>query len=250
MSAKRKYQRLPPSTWAEICAEWEVGDVTLDELSERFGVNTRTLQAHFSKNNSIKGAKAALVASAVKAELFERDLEGKDDLVRRAKDTRDSAYKNAVVVESLIMAQLDLVQKDPSQAYKAASSVKLLSLAASGLERLHSLKWSALGLDRNSGISNEMPVLIFRDLSDEEIKAIQHGDGDFEDDLDEEHDERVGANVGVAPTLNDWDQEDDKDVVEYCDVPAPQKTPTDQGGCRLVRDAQPKSTVSGKPGPA
>jgi hypothetical protein len=48
MNAKRKYQRLAPSIWAKICAEWETGDVTLPELSDRFGVNTRTLQTHFA----------------------------------------------------------------------------------------------------------------------------------------------------------------------------------------------------------
>ena len=90
MSTKRKYQRLPPSTWVEICAEWEIGDVTLDELSDRFNVNTRTLQAHFSKNSIVKGSKAALMASAVKEELFERELENKDDLVQREPKTRES----------------------------------------------------------------------------------------------------------------------------------------------------------------
>lgn len=37
------------------------------------------------------------------------------------------------------MAQLELAQKDTAQAFKAASAVKLLSLAAGGLDRLHNL---------------------------------------------------------------------------------------------------------------
>jgi AcrR family transcriptional regulator len=249
MSIKRKYQRLPPSIWAEICAEWEIGDVTLDELASRFGVNTRTLQAHFSKNTVTKGSKAAMVASAVKEELFERELEGKDDLVKRAKDTRESAYKNAVAVENLIMAQLNLVQKDPSQAYKAASAVKLLSLAAAGLERLHTLKWSALGLDRDAGVSNEMPLLIFRDLSEQEIKAIQRGTGS-EDDPDEEPVQDDCPDPGLTPTMNNWDHEENDEIVEYDDAPALVKALTDGDGCRLVRDAQPKPIIPSKSDPA
>jgi hypothetical protein len=142
MTTKRKYQRLAPSIWAQICAEWEIGDVTLPELSDRFGVNTRTLQAHFAKHAVVKGSKAAELASAVKEELFKLELDGKDDLTQRAKETRETAYRNAVTVETLIMAQLELAQKDPSQAFKAAGAVKLLSLAAAGLERLHNLKWT------------------------------------------------------------------------------------------------------------
>ncbi len=187
------------------------------------------------------------MASAVKEELFERELEGKDDLVKRAKDTRESAYRNALAVESLIMAQLDLVQRDPSQAYKAASAVKLLSLAAAGLDRLHTLKWSALGLDRDAGVSNEMPVLIFRDLNDQEIKAIQQGDAGSEDDLDEEPVQDDGPDPGAALALDPWDKEEDDDIVEHNDEPALRRAATDVDGCRLVRDAQRKPNVLGKP---
>lgn len=88
MKTKRKYQRLTPSTWAKICAEWEVGDVPLGELSDRLGVNTRTLQAHFSKHDVIKGPKAAELASAIEEKLFKLELDDKDDLTRRAKETR------------------------------------------------------------------------------------------------------------------------------------------------------------------
>jgi hypothetical protein len=70
MKTKRKYQRLAPSVWAKICGQWEIGDVTLAELSDRFGVNTRTLQAHFAKHAVVKGSKAAQLALAVKEELF------------------------------------------------------------------------------------------------------------------------------------------------------------------------------------
>jgi hypothetical protein len=246
MSTKRKYQRLPPSTWAEICAEWEIGDVTLDELSDRFGVNTRTLQVHFSKHAVVKGSKAAQLASSVKEELFKLELNGKNDLTHRAKETREAAYKNAVTVESLIMAQLDLAQKDPSQAFRAASAVKLLSLAAAGLERLHSLKWSALGLDRDAGVSNEMPVLIFRDLSDQEIKAIQGGDDGSEDGVNEEPIQEDGSDRGVMPTIDNRDQDEDDDIVEYEDGSAPPKALTDGDGCRMVRDAQPRPIIPGR----
>jgi hypothetical protein len=37
------------------------------------------------------------------------------------------------------MAQLELAKSDPSQAIRAATAIKALSLAAAGLERLHDL---------------------------------------------------------------------------------------------------------------
>src|ERR1700722_15991109 len=210
MKTKRKYQRLTPSVWAKICAEWEVGDVTLAELSDRFGVNTRTLQAHFAKHAVAKGAKAAQLESSVKEELFKLELDGKDDVIQRARATRETAYQNAVTVETLIMAQLELAQKDPSQAFKAASAVKLLSLAAAGLERLHALKWSALGMNRDSVVSDELPKLIFVDLTNQEIKEMQQGQ-----DEDELGDPLPESSLGVETEQGQdrWDDEDDE-VVE------------------------------------
>ena len=72
------------------------------ELSEQFGVSTRALQMHFGKHGSVKGAKAAELAAAVKEEVFSEELEDKDLTVKRAKAAREAGYNNAVLVESLI----------------------------------------------------------------------------------------------------------------------------------------------------
>ena len=100
---RRKYVRLLPSVWAEICALWEIGDVTLPDLAERYSVHTRTLQAYFAKHKIIKGSKAAALATSVKEEIYSAGLGDKDLTIQRARETREAAYKNASVVEGLIM---------------------------------------------------------------------------------------------------------------------------------------------------
>src|ERR1035437_191781 len=170
---KRKYIRLVPSAWAEICAFWEIGDVTLPDLAERYSVNTRTLQAHFAKHKVEKGSKAAALATSVKEEVYSSGLGDKDLTIQRARETREKAYKNANAVEGLIMATLDAMQKDPSKMLGLTSKLKALALAAAGLERIHGLKFRALGLDKDLPIHDEMPVLIIRDLSDGEIKELR-----------------------------------------------------------------------------
>jgi hypothetical protein len=238
MATKRKYQRLAPTTWAKICAEWQIGDVTRSELSDRFGVNTRTLQAHFAKHAVVKGAKAAELASAVKEELFKLELDDKDDLTQRAKETRESAYRNAVTVETLIMAQLELAQKDPAQAFKAAGAVKLLSLAAAGLERLHNLKWTALGMNKDSVISDDLPQLIFQDLTEQEIKEIQQGQGHDENDPDDPAPTESEPAVEAMQEHDPWDDEDDDVIVEGEGALVKKTEPlTTADGCRYVRDA-------------
>jgi hypothetical protein len=164
---KRKYNRLAPSDWAEICALWEIGDVTLPDLAERYSVHTRTLQAHFTKHKVEKGSKAAALAISVKEEIYSSGLGDKDLTIQRARETREKAT-------------LDAMQKDPSKMLGLTSKLKALALAAAGLERIHGLKFRALGLDKDLPIHDEMPVLIIRDLSDDEIKVLHQDDDEDE----------------------------------------------------------------------
>ncbi|MQT12025.1 hypothetical protein [Segnochrobactrum spirostomi] len=115
-----------------------------------------------------------MMATAVREEVLREELGDRDLKVRRAKDIAETAYANATVVEQLIMAQLKVAQEDPSQALKAASAIKGLSLAAAGLERLHDLKKRALGLDKME-MHDDLPDLRIHCLTDEEEDAIRRG---------------------------------------------------------------------------
>lgn len=234
MPEKRKYRRLSESAWAEVRALWEVGDTSLEELSARFDISKRALQLHFARHDVKKGAKARELAAAVEKEVFGAEFTDKETLVERAKDIKECTYANVQVIENLIMAQLDLAQKDSSQAYKAASAMKMLSLAASALERTHHLKRTALGLDKDDPtVSEEMPVLIFRDLSKEDLEAIkaghetEHVDFDVTEDPDRE----------AASDLYDDLEEKEDEIVEVRPEDSETLGPTGER-CRLVRGAR------------
>jgi hypothetical protein len=177
----RKYVRLEPSTWASIRAEWECGDTTLAELSERYNVAQRTLQAHFAQHGTTKGSEAQALAVTVRERVFEQQLSDPDLLASRARDIRESAFRDAQNIEDILAAQLEAARLDPSSAIKAVGLIKALSLAAATLERTHDLKMRALGLDRPGAIATELPELRLRDISQQEIVAIQSGEA-FEDD--------------------------------------------------------------------
>jgi lambda repressor-like predicted transcriptional regulator len=234
-AGKRKYTKLTPAMWAEIEAHWQTGEVTLAELSEKYGPSPRALQSHFAKAGIVKGEKAAAMAAAVREKVLEEEFGNQDQLVARAKDIRERAYRNANIVEDLIMAQLALAEREPAEILKAGAALKMLSLAAGSLERVHDLKKRALGLDKDSVFSEEMPELIIRCLTDEEVAKMQDAQEqeDFGDEIipdDEDGD--------VEPV----DPEADEIVIEDSEGhgrrPEP-RTPahTDSEGFRLVREA-------------
>jgi hypothetical protein len=251
-TAKRRYTRLSPAVWAEIRGLWEVGDSSLAELSDRFGVSTRALQAHFAKHGITKGSKAAEVAIRVREEVFSKSLPDEGVLTERAKQVRETAYTNAVALEALVMSQVEIARSDPSQAVRASTVIKGLAIAASALERLHGLKFRALGLDKVVD-EEELPVLRITTMTKEEARAIRDSFGN-EDELEAElaGDAReAGATAREEPSdiepeghRPEWDEEvvvEDLDEAEGDKARAPDQCIYDAEGYRLVRDALPNA---------
>jgi hypothetical protein len=145
------------------------------------------------------------------------------------------------------MSQLELAQKDPTHAFKAATAIKTLSLAAAGIQRLHELKVQALGLDQIVD-EGELPTLHVHIMSREEEEAIRNGHGEDEN-LDEvmEDDE-----VHLPPAIEDFSErkcsevleEPEDDVIEQGfedeleeDSARPEDERRDEDGFRIVRAA-------------
>lgn len=229
---KRKYIRLASSVWAELRAYWEAGDHSLAELSDQYGVSARAIQSHLSKLGSTKGLKAAEMAASIQNKVFQDELGNQETFASRAKETREGTYANAKIIEDLVMTQLQLAQKEPTQAFKAATALKALSLAAAALERLHATKLRALGLDRNNALPDELPVLQFRDLSPADLATLHEGE-----------DDEIGSSI-VPPNcsgscLPDTEIEDPDDIIiEAVDYESEKLRATSLSthGGRLVRD--------------
>ena len=244
-SPKRKYVRLPLSAWAELRAYWESGDHSLNELSDRYGVSRRAIQGHLSKQGCIKGAKAAEMAAVVQKEVFKSELGDKDALVARAKETREAAYANAVTIQNLMMAQLQFAQKDPTQAFKATTAVKMLSLAAATLERVQAVKLRALGLDQENALPTEFPELIIRDLNPPELEALNVRNGD--DEVDEFDVPLVPVASADAETVGTQSDDSDDIIIEGEEEIEKDPRPasddkeviaTDADGYRLIKGAK------------
>jgi hypothetical protein len=203
--AKRKYARLAPAVWAEIRAHWETGEPTLEDLAAQYSVTTRALQSHFAKHKSVKGSKAKAIAASVQEAVFVERFDDQDKRVLKGREARWIAVANAEKIETAIMGQVEQAQKDPASVVRASAMIKMLNLASQGLDRMHALKWAAMGLDRIDQ-TDEMPELRIVDLAEEDLKRIHAGHGvGGDDDLDD------GA-PPTSPSLDD-PEDDDSEIV-------------------------------------
>lgn len=196
LSAKRRYVRLSEDQWAEAEAAWTSGSASLPELAHRFGATERALQAHFAKLGLEKGSAAKTLAAKVAVRVKEQQESDVGTLTERALTIRETTYSYATKIERMIVERLDAAAADPDQVYAAAASVKMLTNAAAALERIHTLKRSALGITDEDINTDEVPVLVIKNLSDIEVASIrqrQSDEDEFDNDSIEGEDEAVEA---------------------------------------------------------
>lgn len=204
MSEKRRYTRLNEAEWAEAEAAWASGAVSLPELSHRFGTTERGLQARFARRGIEKGEAAKALAAQVIARVAEEQVSQVSTLAERAATIREVTYANAAKVERAIMDRLDAAAADPAQTFAAAAAIKMLTNAASALERLHSLKRSALGISDDDVNDDEIPVLVIRDMTDREIEDMRN--------KQDEEDALSGSFIDIHHDMSS--QQDDDVVIE------------------------------------
>jgi hypothetical protein len=184
---KRPYARLGPAQWVEVEELWAAGAATLAELSARYGISARALQLRFAKHKIVKGATAAALTAQVRAQVKVTVLADTDDLAQRAVGIREGAFQGAVRIERLLLSALDEAAADSSKLFAFAATAKATALAAQTLERLHTLKRSALGLSDESSLADDLPVLKIVDLTSKEIESMRKEDDDADDAPEEEN---------------------------------------------------------------
>jgi hypothetical protein len=194
MESRKKYVRLKPEIWVEIDALWQSGGYTLEELAARFAITERALQYHFKREGVVKGALAEAIAVAAHQAVVQDEIGDHEKRVVQSRMARAEAMADSDRIQSLLRQQVLAIALDSAQAFKLFSAIKALNVATLTLERLQSIKTTALAIEPREG--EELPVIQFLDLSDEDIKEIQkdHGSRSGDDDDDDSR---------------EWSEEDD-----------------------------------------
>lgn len=193
----RAYRKLTSGEDAELKAAWEAGASTVADLSTRFGMSARGIQAALVRLVAQKGAGAAMVVRATERIAYPAEISPGDDLGTRAAETRDDTYRDAHILQRLAM-------KAATEAAEAGGMPALrgLDLAATIVERCRKARWAATGLDKTDLMdASELPELIVRELSDAEVAAMRAEQLDY--------DQMAGA-----PILEAMLADDQPDVIE------------------------------------
>lgn len=207
---KSKYARLTTRQWAEAEALWARGEVTLTQLSERYGKDVSAFTKHFRKKGLEKGSKAAEVKEKVEAAIDREMVSEAEITAQRVRETKDEHYKMSKVLSQMAFSEVIQAKKSGIQLGAIIANLKAIESAMNTVKKGREERYAVLGLDNGEFIDDEqIPVLNVSDLTEEEIFQIQHG----KDGIDDIPAEDLELDAGL-----DEEEGDDEDgVVEEGD---------------------------------
>ena len=186
---KSKYSRLTTRQWAEAEALWARGEVTLTQLSERYGKDVSAFTKHFRKKGLEKGSKAAEVKERVEAAIDREMVSEAEITAQRVRETKDEHYKMSKALSQMAFSEVLQAKKNGIQLGAIIANLKAIESAMNTVKKGREERYAVLGLDNGEFIDDEqIPVLNVSDLTEEEIFQIQNGKDGIDDIPDEELD--------------------------------------------------------------
>lgn len=157
---------------AEAISLWAAGDVTLEQLAQRYGKNHSTFIRLFNKNGIAKGMKAQEQSQKIAKEMEKGVVDDAAKIAERIRETKEDSYKLAKAIERLISGEIIDARSKGLPISSKAANIKTLVEAAKGLKMTREERYAILDIGGDTG-EEEVPDLEIKELTVEEIKAIQ-----------------------------------------------------------------------------
>ncbi|HBA2885993.1 TPA: DNA-binding protein [Escherichia coli] len=170
--------RLTPAEWAEAEAKWTSGEYTLSKLEEEYGIRRETLSRHFKKRGLEKGADS--VGKMVRESL-------KSDAELRAKaraekiEERRTRYDGwAYALGQMVMVEVTTAKREGKPLGAIEDSLKSLQKASNTLAKCFEVSSKALGMDHAENDEEEIPNLVFGELTPSQVAKLRQEDDEPE----------------------------------------------------------------------
>lgn len=177
-------KRLSPEQWGEIERHWEHETMRVKEICSHYGISPQAIRQHMTANPHIKkGSKAHLVKAAVAAPVgaaatVPSDFEAKKK--ERIEQTKEAIYRSSNA-NAALFGRLQKEIVDGTRTLEGTEKAfKALRVAEGFLKLSRDNRYAVLDI-ANDINEQDLPVLVFEDLTQDEIRKIQEGD---DNDLD------------------------------------------------------------------
>ncbi|EEH4987814.1 DNA-binding protein [Salmonella enterica] len=202
--------RLTPAEWAEAEAKWTSGEYTLSKLEEEYGIRRETLSRHFKKRGLEKGADSVgkMVRESLKSDAELRAKARADKIEERRTRYDDWAF----ALGRMVMHEVATAKKESKPLAAIEDDLKSLQRASGTLAKCFDISSKALGMDRAENDDEEIPNLVFGELTPSQVAQLRKDDEPepIDDDLLESLEEEALSEAGSDSAASE--DEDDGSV--------------------------------------
>lgn len=171
--ATNRGRHLTAAQSAEAVSLWAAGNVTLEQLCERYKKDKSTLIRLFNKAGVAKGEKAEEQGKKIAQEIEKETVDDAAKFVKRVRETKENTYNLAAAIERSLAATYLEIRKGAPAASKAGD-VRVYLDMLKGLRLSQEQRYIVLGIvDGEKGDDDDIPDLNVNELTAEQIKASQ-----------------------------------------------------------------------------
>lgn len=168
-------KRLTQAEWAAIVTKWELGTHTLKQLAEDYGVSLTAIKQGLNSRKAKRGCRAHEIAEQTAEE--QKSARQKD--AETATKIKEKFLKYTEALSSITMRKVmeQHAAKRPLEEIKG--EMDALRKAATIIATMRDENFHLLGLYRDEMLDEDLPEIIFSEMTKEDLEAIQNG---FEDE--------------------------------------------------------------------
>ena len=180
----KETKRLSPVQWEEIKTLWELGEVTLSELSDRYGISNSALSQGLKHRGATRGSRAKELAKVVEKKAAEAVAEIPFSATKqqRIEQTKRQHYEWSEFIGKATMGRLALAQRESRPFSSEMHNLKALRVAAVTVGDVLKQRYHILDVE-NQVEEGALPILEIVGMDDDRIKAIRETQDLGDDDL-------------------------------------------------------------------
>ncbi|WP_199153553.1 hypothetical protein [Chromobacterium sp. ASV23] len=194
---------MTPAEKAECVALWESGEVTLDDLTRKFGRTPETISKVLSDAGAVKGRTAKEAAEKVRSAVESSIIDDAAKIANRIRETKEEHYSLARAITGLVKKEIIDVSRAGGEIGNRLGAFKALEAAMKVLKTAREERFAVLGILNGEDVDVEsLPDLIVQELSAEDVATLRAMDTDSGMDED-------GAPIEELPGGIDIEEEDE-----------------------------------------
>lgn len=176
MTETAKKTRLSQAQWAEIEAKWRSGEYTLSMLEEEYGTRSETFSRYFKKKGIAKGSDSVgeMIRESLKSDAEIR-ARARAQKIEERKESYDTWAQN---IGRLTMKEVLSATREGKPLALIEDNIKSLQRASAVIQKCFDVTSRALGLEKDDDISDEIPNLVFGELTSAQVSELKKMDED------------------------------------------------------------------------